>query len=44
MFGKVQRTPNIEEERPVSRVWNFEKKGENEKGCFAWGAAVWCRV
>ena len=44
VFGKVQRTPNIEEERPVSGIWNFEKKGENEKGCLAWGAAVLCRV
>ena len=44
VFGKVKRTPNGEEERTILGIWNFEKKGEDEKRCFVWAAAVLCRV
>ena len=28
----------------IAGIWNSEKKGEDEKGCFAWGAALLCRM
>ena len=30
--------------RTIAGIRNSEKKGEDEKGCFAWGAALLCRM